>query len=84
MARSGFVYILASKPQGTLYVGVTSNLVGRIWQHREDVVDGFTNRNNIKKLVWYESFDDIAEAIAFEKKIKKMAARMEASPDRKE
>ncbi len=48
------VYLLASKKHGTLYIGVTSNLVARTWQHRQHVVDGFTKRYNVDKLVWYE------------------------------
>jgi len=64
------VYILASRKNGTLYVGVTSNLVGRVWQHRNKVRPGFTERYRVDKLVYYENHDDIAEAIRREKCIK--------------
>lgn len=52
--KSPAVYILASQRNGTLYIGVTSNLVQRIWQHREGVVEGFTQQYGVKMLVWYE------------------------------
>jgi putative endonuclease len=65
-----FVYILASKPRGTLYVGVTSNIVKRIWQHRKGLVDGFTKRHAIKTLVWLEQHPTMISAIDREKRIK--------------
>lgn len=65
------VYILASERNGTLYVGVTSNLLARTWQHREHVSDGFTHRYNITMLVWYELHATMVTAIAREKQIKK-------------
>ena len=52
------VYILASRRNGTLYVGVTSNLVQRIWQHREDLVRGFTRKFGVHALVWFEEHED--------------------------
>ena len=64
------VYILASKRNGTLYVGVTSNLLQRTWQHREHVVDGFTARYGVNRLVWYELHESMESAIAREKRIK--------------
>ena len=64
------VYILTSKPNGTLYVGVTSNLQGRVYAHRNHLVDGFTMTHGIDRLVWYEVHQDIREAIAREKRIK--------------
>lgn len=64
------VYILASKRNGTLYVGVTSDLIQRIWQHKEGLVEGFTSKYNVKMLVWYEIHATMAEAIAREKAIK--------------
>jgi putative endonuclease len=64
------VYILASKRNGTLYVGVTSDLVQRIWQHKNDQVDGFTKRYAIHRLVWYEVCGAMDVAIAREKAIK--------------
>ena len=66
-----FVYILASKPNGTLYIGVTRDLVRRVWEHREDVVRGFTNRYGVKSLVHFEQYDDPATAIQREKNLKK-------------
>ncbi len=64
------VYIMASKRNGTLYTGVTSNLPRRAFEHREGIVDGFTRRCGCKMLVWYELHDTIPCAIAREKQIK--------------
>ncbi len=66
----GWVYILTNRPNGTLYVGVTSDLVRRTWEHREGVVDGFTKRYGLKRLVFAERHDDIRAAIQREKNIK--------------
>ncbi len=71
----GWVYIVASKPYGTLYLGVTSNLVHRIWQHREHVLPGFTAKYGCTRLVWYERHDDIRVAIQREKTMKHWARR---------
>lgn len=65
------VYILASERNGTLYIGVTSNLPQRIWQHREGLVEGFTNRYSVKMLVWYEMHESMEFAIMREKALKK-------------
>jgi len=65
------VYILASKRNGTLYVGVTSNLPKRVWEHKEGVVDGFSKEYGVKSLVWYEVHDNAESAITREKQIKK-------------
>ena len=65
------VYILASKPNGTLYVGVTSDLIKRVWQHRSDAAEGFTKRYRVHDLVYYELYDDMVNAITREKQIKK-------------
>lgn len=65
------VYLLCNKPNGTLYIGVTSNLVQRIWQHREGVVEGFTRQYRIKTLVWYELHNTMHGAISREKALKK-------------
>ena len=65
------VYILASRRAGALYVGVTADLVQRVWQHKSDFVKGFTSRYNIHSLVWYEAHDSMESAIAREKAIKK-------------
>jgi putative endonuclease len=67
----GYVYILASQPQGTLYIGVTSNLMKRIYEHKTKVADGFTKRYNIGRLVYFEQFEEISAAIAREKQLKK-------------
>ena len=64
------VYIMANKRNGTLYTGVTSNLPGRAWQHREGAVDGFTKRYGCKLLVWYELAGTMEAAILREKQIK--------------
>jgi len=71
MEKQFRVYILASGRNGTLYVGVTSNLVQRVWQHKEGAVPGFTQKYNVKQLVWYEMHDDAESAILREKRIKK-------------
>ena len=71
MDKQPATYILASDRNGTLYVGVTSDLIGRIWQHREHLVEGFTSRYEVKKLVWYEMHGTMEEAILREKRIKK-------------
>lgn len=71
MLKRGYVYILASKRNGTLYVGVTSNLTKRVWEHREGVAEGFTKRYQVLRLVYYEVHEDIREAIVREKRIKK-------------
>lgn len=71
MDRISHVYILASSRNGTLYTGVTSDLLRRIWQHREGVNDGFTRRYGVKRLVWYEAHGAIEEAIVREKSIKR-------------
>jgi putative endonuclease len=65
-----WVYILASGPGGTLYVGVTNNLVRRVYEHREGLVEGFTKRYNIKTLVYFEPHETIATALQWEKDIK--------------
>jgi putative endonuclease len=62
---------LASGRQGTLYIGVTSELITRIGQHREEIRDGFTSRYGVKRLVWFETHDGIVEAIQREKSLKK-------------
>jgi putative endonuclease len=64
------VYILASKKNGTLYVGVTSDLVQRVWQHKNDFAEGFTKEHQVHTLVWYEVHETMESAIAREKSIK--------------
>ncbi|MEI6191401.1 MAG: GIY-YIG nuclease family protein [bacterium] len=68
--KSYFVYILASKKNGTLYIGVTSNLEKRIWEHKNKVVDGFTEKYNVDKLVYYEQTEDVESALTREKQMK--------------
>jgi putative endonuclease len=70
-ARTYYVYILASRPSGTLYVGVTNDLVRRVHEHRTDAVPGFTRRYNVKRLVYFEIFDQVEPAIRREKRMKK-------------
>jgi putative endonuclease len=65
------VYIMASQRNGTLYVGVTSDLVGRVWKHRDGTYDGFTKRYRVHLLVWYETHHDMRGAIARETQIKR-------------
>jgi putative endonuclease len=75
MEKTSYVYMMASGLNGTLYVGVTSDLAKRVWQHKEGLADGFTKRHAVKKLVWYEVHADIVEAIRREKRIKKWERR---------
>ena len=70
MNRQPAVYILANKRNGTLYVGVTSDLIKRIWQHKNNVVKGFTERYSIHQLVWYELHETMESAIGKEKMLK--------------
>ena len=70
MRKQPCVYILASQRNATLYIGVTSNLVQRVWQHKNDLVEGFTKRHGVHTLVWYESHETMESAIALEKAIK--------------
>jgi putative endonuclease len=65
------VYILASKRNGTLYVGVTSDLIKRVWQHRQNLVEGFSRRHEVHMLVYFEHHASIADAILREKQMKK-------------
>jgi putative endonuclease len=65
------VYILASKRNGTLYIGVTANLIKRVYEHKNHLVDGFTKKYNVHNLVYYETTEDISSAIKREKQIKK-------------
>ncbi|MEJ0026665.1 MAG: GIY-YIG nuclease family protein [Rhizomicrobium sp.] len=71
MSKTYYIYILASQRNGTLYVGVTNDLVRRVWEHREGLVDGFTKTYGVKTLVYFEMHGDIAQAIAREKRLKR-------------
>ncbi|UYO50024.1 GIY-YIG nuclease family protein [Rhodopseudomonas palustris] len=68
--KQPYVYIVASRRNGTLYVGVTSDLPKRVYEHREGLVDGFTKKYGCRLLVWYESHETMLEAITREKQIK--------------
>lgn len=65
-----YVYILANKRNGTLYIGVTSDIIKRVWQHKEKITKGFTSKYNVDKLVYYEQFNEINLAINREKLLK--------------
>lgn len=71
MEKQPAVYILASKYNGTLYIGVTSNLIQRIWQHKNDLVEGFTEKYGVHALVYFELHGDMPTAIQREKQLKK-------------
>ena len=71
MDKTYCVYILASRKGGSLYIGVTSDLAGRVWQHKEHVIKGFSDRYNIERLVWYEVHEDPEAAIQREKNLKR-------------
>jgi putative endonuclease len=71
MEKLFYVYIVASDRNGTLYIGVTSNLVQRVWQHQEKQVEGFTKKYSVQKLVWFEPHEYAETAITREKRIKK-------------
>ena len=71
MLKEPAVYILASQPNGTLYVGVTSDLVQRIWEHKLEQADGFTKEHHVHMLVYYEYHDDMDSAIQREKQMKR-------------
>jgi len=71
MEKQPCVYILASQRNGTLYTGVTSNLSKRIWEHKNNAVDGFSKEHHVHMLVWYEIHQDMPAAIEREKQLKK-------------
>jgi len=60
--KQGWAYIVTNKRNGTLYIGASSNLSQRIWQHREGIIEGFTKKYGLKMLVWYQHFDDLQDA----------------------
>src|SRR5687767_2726925 len=70
-SRRFYVYILASRKHGTIYIGVTSDLIRRVHEHKEKLVAGFTNNYDVDKLVYYEMFDDPESAIVREKRLKR-------------
>ncbi|MFO1520042.1 MAG: GIY-YIG nuclease family protein [bacterium] len=69
--KNYFVYILASKKKGTLYVGITSKLAKRVWEHKNKIAKGFTEKYEVNLLVYYETFEDPQNAITREKRLKK-------------
>ena len=77
------VYIITNKPHGTLYIGVTSDLPRRIWQHKKGLVEGFAKRHSLKRLVWYKVFDSMEEAILREKQMKKWERKWKIDEIRK-
>jgi len=85
--KGGYVYIMSNKRDGTLYIGVTSSLSRRVWEHRQGIIDGFTKRYGLKRLVYYEPYDDIRNALQREKNLKhwprawKLSLIHEANPD---
>ncbi|MGE0745222.1 MAG: GIY-YIG nuclease family protein [Rhodospirillales bacterium] len=66
----GWVYIMTNRPDGTLYVGVTNDLLRRVWEHREGLFDGFTKRHGLTRLVYFEQFEHISAAIQREQNMK--------------
>ena len=85
-----YVYILANKRNGTLYTGVTSNLAKRVWEHKNDIVAGFTKRYQVHNLVYYDQTEDVVSAMVREKQLKrwkrswKLALIEEKNPDWKD
>ena len=71
MNKSPAVYILSNKKNGTLYIGVTSNLIKRVWQHKNDIVEGFTKTYSTHSLVYFEILENMSSAIGREKQLKK-------------
>jgi len=71
VAKTYYVYILASERNGTLYIGMTNNLPRRMWEHKEEFVQGFTKKYGVKMLVYYETFNDVNDAIRWETRLKK-------------
>jgi len=71
MEKYPAVYLLANKKRGTLYIAVTSDLVGRVWEHKTNVIEGFTKRYEIHRLVWYERHETMESAINREKALKR-------------
>ncbi|MGB0720109.1 MAG: GIY-YIG nuclease family protein [Bdellovibrionales bacterium] len=70
MKKHGYIYILTNKKNGTLYVGITTSLVHRIYQHKHKLIEGFTSRYDLTQLVYFEKYDEYAQAIQREKRLK--------------
>jgi len=79
MKKSYYVYILASKRNGTLYIGVTSDLVRRVYEHKHDFVEGFTRKYQVHRLVYYEQRQDIHAAIRRERRLKEWQRKWKLS-----
>ncbi|MEA2858247.1 MAG: putative endonuclease [Methylobacteriaceae bacterium] len=79
--RGGWLYMMTNRPNGTLYTGVTSNISRRAWEHREGLVDGFTKRYGLKRLVYMERYEDIRDAIQREKNDQALPASLEGAAD---
>ncbi len=75
MPKTYYVYLLASQRNGTLYIGVTNDLSRRMGEHKDGLVPGFTQKYNIKALVWYETFSDVQAAIHHETRLKKFTRK---------
>ena len=69
--KNYYVYIVTNKPRGTLYIGMTNNLIRRAYEHRKGLIEGFTKKYNLKRLVYYEVFNRVEDAILREKRLKK-------------
>ena len=69
--KQAFIYIIASKKNGTIYIGVTNNLITRVWQHKSDIIKGFSKKYKTHQLVYFEQHSNIQSAIEREKQIKK-------------
>jgi putative endonuclease len=78
-----YVYLLSSKRNGTLYIGVTSDLLKRVHEHKNNLVEGFTKKYNVHKLVYYEATEDVNSAITREKQLKKWKRRWKIEPIKK-
>ena len=78
--RGGWVYIMTNEPDGTLYTGVTSNIARRAFEHREGLIDGFTRRYGLKRLVLTEFYEDIARRDSAREQHQALAARLEGAP----
>ena len=73
--KSYYVYILASQRNGTLYIGITNDLIKRVYEHKNNLVDGFTKKYKVHSLVYYEQYNDVESAIIREKRLKKWNRR---------
>lgn len=70
MNKQYYIYIMSNKKNGTLYIGVTSDIIKRVWEHKNNVIQGFTSKYGLHNLVYYEVYDDIENAIKREKRLK--------------